>query len=89
MPDHARAAASASPVKLHTIKDVCGMTGLCRQVVDQLIVTGELDHLRFGRRVAIPDDALQSLLAGRRRTGRATRRLPISGEDKQLAPAAA
>lgn len=61
---------AASPIKLHTVMAVCTMTGLCRKTIYALLAAQELDHVKFGRRTLIPDDALRSLIASRRRTGR-------------------
>jgi excisionase family DNA binding protein len=50
---------------MHTIKDVCRVLRLGRTSVYELIKSGELEAIKFGRATRITDQALQRFLASR------------------------
>jgi excisionase family DNA binding protein len=46
----------------HRVRDVVRMLSLCRSVIYGMIHSGELPHVRFGKAVRIPDEALRAYI---------------------------
>ena len=51
---------------LYSIKQAAEQLGLSRATVYELINRGEVEHMRVGRRVLIPQDALRSFIDANR-----------------------
>lgn len=54
---------SPTPSRMLSRDVVAKLLGISRQTVDRLIRSGELRAIKIGRRVLIPDDALDALIA--------------------------
>ena len=46
-----------------TVSEVADLVGISRSLAYQLVARGEIPFLRFGRRIVIPREAVDSLLA--------------------------
>lgn len=56
---------SPTSPRMHSRDHVAEMLGVSRQTIDRLIRRGELHAIRLGRRVLIPDDALDALISAK------------------------
>jgi excisionase family DNA binding protein len=57
MPD-----SSPLPRRTYTVREVAASLGVGTRHIERLCQAGELRHLRLGRRILIPADALDALL---------------------------
>ena len=49
-----------------TVREVAEMLGVGKRLIEKMIWSGELEHLRLGRRILIPAEAVEALVASAR-----------------------
>lgn len=54
---------------VYTVTETAGLLGISRSHAYDLVATGELPHLRLGRRIVVPRHAIEALLAAVMPTG--------------------